>query len=397
MPLPNDSVPPPRQTVRRLKRAGVAGLVIAGAVIANGVLVRRDASSEQTELASEQSVPNVSILHPSRRKSDTTLTLPGALQAYYSAPIYARVPGYVRMWFKDIGAQLHRGDILAEIDTPELDQQITQAQADLANAEAAQRVSASTAARWSKLLAIGGVSAQDEEEKAGDLAAKNALTDSAKANLDRLQALKVFAHITAPFDGVVTERATDIGALVNAGAGSAGSQLFTIADIHKLRVYVRVPQNYSTQIHDHMTAQLNLPEYPGMTFPAHLVSTSNAISDQSNTLLVEFEADNAQGKLKPGAYAQVSMSLPVADSALNVPVSVLMFRGNGLQVATVGENNRVIMKPIIIANDLGTEVEVSSGLNPEDNVIDNPPDSLAAGEKVHVTTSKPLQSIAVKK
>jgi RND family efflux transporter MFP subunit len=279
---------------------------------------------------------------------------------------------------------VHQGDVLAEIDTPELDQQILQAKADLANAQAAQELSHSTSERWKSLLAIGAVSKQDAEDKAGDLAVKNAQVNSMKANLDRLQSLKTFARITAPFDGVVTERATDVGALVNAGAGSSGSQLFTISSIRKMRVYVQVPQNYSAQIRDHMMAKLSLPEYPDEIFSARLVSTSNAISDQSNALLVQLEADNADGKLKPGEYVQVSLQLPVSNSTVRIPSSALMFRGDGLRVATVGKDNRVVMKPIRIANDLGPEVEVNSGLDASDNVIDNPPDSLSTGDAVRV-------------
>ena len=290
----------------------------------------------------------------------------------------------MKEWYKDIGAIVHRGDVLADIDTPELDQQIEQVKADLANAEAAQKLSETTAARWSSLLAVDAVSKQEAEEKAGDLAVKSAQVNAAKANVDRLQSMKTFARITAPFDGVVTERTIDVGALVNAGSGSVGSPLFTVSDMHKIRVYVQVPQNYSAQIHDRMSAELSLPEYPGETFSARLVSTSNAISDQSNTLLVQLEADNANGKLKPGEYAQVSLQLPAGGGMLRIPSSALMFRGDGLRVATVGKDNRVVMKPIQIANDLGPQVEVNSGLDASDEVIDNPPDSLAAGDAVRI-------------
>jgi multidrug efflux system membrane fusion protein len=388
MPQPNDMNNPRRRTIKRVKRGGAAALVIAGIIVASGVWVRLQASSEQTNWSVEQAVPSVNVVHPSGLGSNGVLTLPGNLQAYYSARIYARVPGYVRQWYKDIGAVVHRGDVLADIDTPELDQQIEQAKADLANAEAAQKLAETTAARWSSLLAVDAVSKQEAEEKAGDLAVKNAQVNAAKANVDRVQSMKTFARIAAPFDGVVTERATDVGALVNVGSASTGSPLFTVADVHKIRVYVQVPQNYSAQIHDHMKAELSLPEYPGETFTAQLVSTSNAISDQSNTLLVQLEADNANGKLKPGEYAQVSLQLPAGNAMLRVPSSALMFRGDGLQVATVGKDNRVVMKPIRIANDLGPQVEVSSGLDASDEVIDNPPDSLTTGDAVRVASTQ---------
>jgi RND family efflux transporter MFP subunit len=223
---------------------------------------------------------------------------------------------------------------------------------------------------------------------------KVAAVNSSKANLDRLIATKAFAHITAPFDGVVTQRATDVGALVNAGAGSSGSLLFTVADLHKLRVYVQVPQNYSAQIHGDLTADLTLPEYPGEKFPAHLVSTSNAIDGQTNTLLVELDADNANGKLKPGEYAQVSFRLPVATSTLAIPATALLFRGDGLHVATVGSDNRVLLKTITVAEDLGTSVRINSGLDASDRVIDNPPDSISSGDIVRIASDAPAAKTA---
>lgn len=380
----NEIENPRRRTITRVRQSVVVVLAIAGIVVASGLWVRLHASSEQASWSAEQAVPSVTIVHPSGLGSNGVLTLPGNLQAYYTARIYARVPGYVKEWYKDIGAVVHRGDVLADIDTPELDQQFEQVKADLANAEAAQKLSETTAARWSSLLAVDAVSKQEADEKAGDLAVKSAQVNAAKANVDRLQSMKTFARITAPFDGVVTERSIDVGALVNAGSGSAGSPLFIVSDIHKIRVYVQVPQNYSAQIHDRMTAELSLPEYPGQTFSAQLVSTSNAISDQSNTLLVQLEADNAKGKLKPGEYAQVSLQLPAGGAMLRIPSSALMFRGDGLQVATVGKDDHVVMKPIRIANDLGPQVEVNSGLDASDEVIDNPPDSLAAGDPVRI-------------
>lgn len=386
--LPQNDIAPARaQTIRRVKRIGLIAAGVAILIVANGIAVRLAASNDQKSWADEQAVSNVVIVHPKLSSGGNTLTLPGSLQAYYTAPIYSRVPGYVKTWEKDIGARVKKGELLAEIDTPELDQQIAQARAELANADAARQVSQSTADRWANLLRIQAVSKQDAEEKAGDLAVKTALVKSAQANLDRLLTMKTFARITAPFDGVVTERAIDIGALVNAGVGSAGSSLFTIADTHMMRVYVHVPQNYSAQIRDNLDASLTLPEYPGQTFKAKLVSTSSAISDQSNTLLVQLEATNARGLLKPGAYAQVSLNLPDAGKNLTIPVSALLFRSDGLLVAVVGNDNKVALKPVTIATDLGTEVEINSGLSASDRVIDSPPDSLLSGDAVHVTDS----------
>ncbi len=371
---------------RNVKRIAVLFAGVAAIVVANGVMVRQSASNEEETFSAEQAIPTVVVVHPSPAKGGNTLTLPGNVQAYYTAPIYARVPGYVKTWTRDIGARVHQGEVLAEIDTPDVDQQVAQARADLANAEAAHKLSESTSARWANLLKIGAVSMQDADEKTGDLAVKSAQVKSAQANLDRLLTMKTFAKIVAPFDGVVTERTVDIGTLVNAGAGSAGSSLFTISDTHKMRVYVRVPQNYSAEIRDHLKAVLTLPEYPGETFPAELVSTSDAISNQSNTLLVQLEAANPQDRLKSGEYAQVSLLLPGGTQNLSIPVSALLFRSDGLRVATVGPDNRVVLKPIMIAEDLGTTVEVDSGLSASDQVIDNPPDSLQSGDAVRVAT-----------
>jgi RND family efflux transporter MFP subunit len=294
------------------------------------------------------------------------------------------VPGYVHAWYKDIGAHVKKGDVLALVDTPELDQQVAQARADLGAAQSAQKLSAITAQRWNSLLPLDAVSKQDAEEKNTDLASKQGATKAAEANVDRLLALKGFAQIVAPFDGVVTKRTVDQGALVSAGPATSGDPLFAVSDIHVLRVYVSVPQSYSAQIVPGMQVSLTVPEYPGRTFLAKLVSTSNAISSQSSTLLVEFEVDNAAGLLKPGDYAQVSMSLPGAGTHLRLPASALMFRSEGLRVATVGADNRVVMKPITIETDLGTQVIVAAGLSPHDRVVDNPPDSLGNGDEVRV-------------
>ena len=385
MTLPKDPSDPRRKTIRTVRRIAFLATALAVGIVVNGMMTRMRASADQVSVSVEQSVPTVGVVHPVADSGGNSLILPGNLQAYYSAPIYARVPGYLTKWYKDIGAHVHKGELLAEIDTPELDQQIAQAKADLANAQAAQQLSNTTNQRWQQLVALGAVAKQDADNKAGDLAVKTAAVVSAKANLDRLMATKEFARITAPFDGVITQRTTDIGALINVGAGSSGSLLFTVADIHKIRAYVQVPQTYSAQIRGNLKADLTLPEYPGQKFPAQLVSTSDSIDGQSNTLLVELDADNSAGKLKPGEYAQVSFSLP-SNGALSIPASALLFRGDGLRVATVDSQNRVALKSVTVAEDLGTSVRVSAGLNASDLVIDNPPDSITTGDRVRVST-----------
>jgi len=369
-----------------LRRAAIIGGVVVGVIILIGAYVRLSQSSAVGGWTKEAQIPTVALVSPVASAKNQSLLFPGTLQAFYDANIYSRVPGYVHAWDQDIGAHVKKDQLLATIDTPDLDQQINQARADLSAAQAAQKLSDVTARRYQTLLPLDAVSKQDAEDKQEDLESKNGAVKAAQANLDRLQALKGFAQIVAPFDGVVTKRTIDVGALVNAGSPSSPSEpLFAVSDIHVLRLYVNVPQNYSAQIMPGMTVSLSVPEYPGKTFPAKLVSTSNAISAQS-TLLVEFQADNSKGLLKPGEYAQVNIGLPNTEAMLRLPASALIFRASGLEVATLGAANRIVMKPIAIATDLGTEVIVGSGLDAHDRVVNNPPDSIAAGDQVRVQT-----------
>jgi len=373
-----------RNSLRRI--AIVAGCILVVIVLV-GTYVRFSQASSVASWTQDTDIPTVALISPTSSGKNQSLSFPGTLEAYYAANIYSRVPGYVDAWYKDIGAHVKKGDVLATIDTPELDQQISQARADLSNAQAAQKLSAITAQRWQNLLPLDAVSKQDAEEKEEDLQAKTGAVKAAQANLDRLQALKGFARIVSPFDGVVTKRTIDIGGLVNAGSPSSPSEpLFAVSDMHKLRLYVNVPQDYSAEIVPGMSVSLSVPEYPGRRFAAKLLSTSNAISAQS-TLLVEFEADNGQGLLKPGEYAQVDIGLPSTANRLRLPASALMFRAAGLQVATLGSDDRIVMKPITIGTDMGTQVIVASGLNPTDRVVNNPPDSLSNGDKVRVASS----------
>lgn len=370
------------EMTRTLKRGGIVGACVLGAILLVGTGMRLVEAGQLKTWTRAAEVPTVSLISPKASGKETALALPGTLQAWYDARIYARVPGYVKAWYKDIGARVKQGELLALIDTPELDQQIAQARADLGAAQSAEKLSAATAQRWNSLLPLDAVSKQDAEEKAQEMASKAGAAKAAKANLDRLLAMKSFARITAPFDGVVTRRTADIGQLVT--TSSSGDPLFAVADMHAIRVYVNVPQVYSAQIAPGMTVSLTLPEYPGKTFPARLVGTSGAISSQNASLQVEFDADNKSGLLKPGAFAQVAMSLPAGSATLRLPASALMFRSAGLQVATVGRDDRVTMKPISIGTDLGSQVIVASGLEANDRVVDNPPDSLSGGDHVRV-------------
>jgi RND family efflux transporter MFP subunit len=297
--------------------------------------------------------------------------------------VYARVSGYLKHWSVDIGAPVKSGQVLADIETPELDQQLKQADADLETALANERLTEITSRRWQHLLSSDSVSQQEADEKGGDYEAKKALVAAAQAGVERLRALESFKRITAPFDGIVTARKTDIGALINAGH-DAGHELFTVADVHKLRLYVEVPQSYANQIQIGMKAQLEVPEHPGQTFSAVLTNNSHSVSETSGTVLVELEVDNAAGTLLPGEYGNVRFNLPRDEHTVEVPASALAFRKEGLTVATLTADNRVAYRPIKISRDLGGMVEVASGLSAKDRIIDNPPDSLEDGDQVHV-------------
>jgi membrane fusion protein, multidrug efflux system len=370
--------------IRWLKPAAFAGVSVAVLIVGAGLVSRVLASQNLKTWTAAEAVPTVSVIAPQGGLGGQTLVLPGQVQAFYDATIRARVGGYLKAWYQDIGAKVHAGEVLALIDTPELDQQLAQAKDDLATAQANEKLAATTAARWNGLLAQDAVSRQEAEEKNGDLAAKDTLVAAARANVSRLEALESFKRIVAPFDGVVTARNTDIGALIDVGS-SSDPGLFTVSDVHRLRIYVSVPQSYAAEIKPGETVSLTAPEYPGRTFQATLVSTSGAIGAQSGALLVEAQIDNTDGALKPGDYVQASFDLPVQAGALQLPASALMFRHEGMAAAVVGPGDRVVLKPVTIGQDNGATVEIATGLSAGDRVIDNPPDSLVAGEIVRVT------------
>jgi RND family efflux transporter MFP subunit len=374
----------------RLKTIGIVAAGVAAVVVALGVISRVQADQSLKTWTSAQAIPTVKVIRLDGAEGPGALVLPGDVQAFNTAPIHARVPGYLKRWYADIGTPVKAGQLLAEIETPELDQQLAQAKADLATAVANQHLAETTARRWAGLLAQDAVSRQDADDKNGDLAAKTALVASARANVDRLLALASFKRITAPFAGTVTTRSTDIGALISVG-GPTDTPLFTVSDERRLRIYVRVPQSYSADIKPGMTAQFTVPEYPGRGFTASLAASADAITPQSGTLLIQLQIDNAGQVLKPGDYAQVHFTLPAGEGAIQAPASALMFRDAGMSVAVIGPDGRVLIKPITIGRDLGTKVEISSGLTAADRVIDNPPDSLRAGDQVHIAGSPAAQ------
>jgi RND family efflux transporter MFP subunit len=309
------------------------------------------------------------------------------MEAWNAAKLYARVGGYLKAWYRDIGNDVSTGTALGLIDTPELDQQIAQARADVASARANAALAKSTAARWNDLLATNSVSKQEADEKNGDLAAKNAAVQAANANLGRLLALKAFATIRAPFAGVVTVRSADIGDLVGPGASSQ-QPLFAVADVHRIRLYVNAPQAYSAAMRPGLTATLTVPDYPGRSFTARVIGASGAISTQTGTLQVQLVADNPGGVLKPGGYAQVQFNLSGQPGTVQIPSSSLIFRAEGTQVATVNRDGHIAMRSVRIGRDLGSHVEIISGLEHGASIVDNPPDSLAQGELVRVEAEK---------
>jgi RND family efflux transporter MFP subunit len=367
----------------RLKVAGGIAVLVALGVVGAGIATRSHSEQKLAGWTQAQAVPTVSVIHPTSVSTGDALRLPANLQALNTAPIYARTTGYVRRWLVDLGDPVRRGQTLAILDAPDVDQQLVAAQADLQTAQANQALAATTAARWSNMLAKDAVSKQDSDEKAGDLAAKSALTNAARANVARLRSLTGFTRLTAPFDGIVTSRSAEVGALVVAG-NAAATPLFTVADVSRIRAYVKIPQAFSGQIHPGMAVTLTLPEYAGRNFTATLTRTAGAIDPGSGTVLVELQAANGDRALKPGSYAQASFPLNGAAGTVSLPPSALIVGSSGTQVALLGPGNKAQLRTVTIGRDQGKTVEIASGLTAQDRVIDNPPDSLQTGDAVKV-------------
>ncbi|RUL75254.1 efflux RND transporter periplasmic adaptor subunit [Dyella choica] len=370
---------------RGLRLTGIAVVTILVVTVVIGLIARATQAKSLKTWTQEQAVPTVAVVMPEPGKSGPVLDLPGQLQAYTRAPIYAQVSGYLKAWKTDIGTPVKAGELLGEISTPELDQQLQQTRADLASAKANADLAAVTAKRWQAMLVSDSVAQQDVDQRTADYTAKLAQMKAAQANVDRLEAAKAFARIVAPFDGVVTARDTDVGALINAGGGT-GPELFVVSDIHKLRVYVQVPQRYGPSIRPGSSAVLTVPEYAGREFHAQVVALSNAVNATSGTTLVQLQVDNGGNQLMPGAYAHVRFDLPVDAAALRVPASSLIFDNAGLRVATLGTGGKVAFRKVSILFDYGKTVEIGSGLGADDRVIDSPPDGLKDGDAVKIAT-----------
>jgi RND family efflux transporter MFP subunit len=377
----NDETAP--RAPKGLKIAGGVALLVAAVVVVAGSMSRADDTSSAKTWSDARAIPTVHLVPVTSSSASDALALPGTMQAWNNARLFARVGGYLHGWYKDIGAQVGTGTVLGAIDTPELDQQIVQARADLASARANAGLARSTASRWNDLLSTASVSKQEADEKNGDLLVKTAAVQGAAANLERLLAQKTFATVRAPFAGVVTTRSADIGDLVGPGA-STQQPLFSVADIHRIRVYVSVPQSYSAAMTPGLTAILTVPDFPGRNFTAQVVGTSAAINPQSGTFQVQLLVDNPGAALKPGGYAQVAFNVKGEASTVKIPSSALLFRAQGTQVAMVGLDAHVQMRAVKIGRDLGSTVEVTAGLSPADRIIDSPPDSIAQGELVRV-------------
>ncbi|HEY4444758.1 MAG TPA: efflux RND transporter periplasmic adaptor subunit [Steroidobacteraceae bacterium] len=384
---------PGRPAPRRLRLVGGAFVFLAIAIVAYGLVSRAAENSRLHNLTEAQAVPSVAIVAPTHAENHAGLDLPGRLEAYISAPIYARVPGYLKSWKYDIGSKVKAGDVLAEIDTPDLDQQLMQARADLSVSQANAKLAQISAERWQSLAGTDAVAKQDVDTRTFTLNANVAQVKAAQANVDRLVAEEGFKRLTAPFDGVVTARATDIGALINVGA-AGGAQLFVVSETGKLRVYVNVPQNYVPSVPPGTKATISVPEHPDKIYSGTVDASAQAVDPTSGTTLMQLIVDNSAGEMMPGDYAGIHLQIAAAANVLSVPSSALIFDAKGLSIATVNADNRVLLKPVSIERDLGAVVELASGLAPNDRVIQNPPDGIGNGAEVHFTGAAPGGALA---
>ena len=385
----------PGRPALRLRQVGGAAALLAIAVVAYGLGTRAAQTSRLRDLTEAQTVPTVDIVTPTSAVNSAGLELPGRLEAYIRAPIYARVPGYLKTWKHDIGSKVKAGDVLAEIDTPDLDQQLMQARADLSVAQANAKLAQVGAERWQSLASTDAVAKQDVDQRTFTWNANVAQVKSAQANVDRLVAEEDFKRLIAPFDGIVTARETDIGALINVGA-AGGAELFVVSETGKLRVFINVPQNYVPSVPSGTKATITVPEHPDKTYSGTVEASAQAVNPSTGTTLMQIIVDNSAGEMMPGDYASIHLQIAGAAHVLSVPSSALIFDAKGLSVATVDANNRVLLKPVSIERDLGAVVELASGLSPNDRVIQNPLDGIATGTEVRLAEAAPGAALAGK-
>ncbi len=382
-----------RRTVKRLVWGSLAAAAAVG-VAALGIVDRQTTVAALAVVADDQAIPRVTLVSPGDGPKSRTLTLPGDIHAWYQAPIYAQVSGYVRAWYLDYGAQVTRGQLLASIDTPDLDQQLQEAQAQLEVSKARYKLAELTALRWQKLAGTQAVSQQEVDVNVADAAAQKAEVNAARFHVARFEAQEAFKRVVAPFDGIVTSRQTDVGDYVDAGGASAmahggASELFSVADVHEMRVFVSVPQDYSGALKPGLTASLTLPQFPDRTFTAIFATTANSYNIQSRTVLTELTVPNPDHKIWPGAYAEVHFTVPTNPNILIIPEQSLLFRSEGLQVALVDAGNKVHLQHVKIGLNLGETVQVLSGLTRNDRLIANPSDGLLEGQQVKVAIAPP--------
>jgi RND family efflux transporter MFP subunit len=382
---------------KRLYLMSVAAVAVVIAIAGGGILRRHEQGASVAKWTKAAAIPTVSLISPTDDDSDPQLVLPGDVHAWYEAPLYARVSGYLKTWYFDYGAEVKKGQILADIDAPDLDAQLAAAKAKLNAASASVKVrdaeaqfAKTTFARW-RDSPRGVVSVQEQQAKQADYESAVARLNAAKADVavsqadvDRLQSLESFKHVVAPFDGVVTARTTDIGALINAGSAGSAPELFRVADTHKARIFIKVPQRMTGAIQAGLKAELHLPQYPNRVFTAKVATTSRAVNTSSRTLLVELQADNPDGLLQPGTFAEVHLALPRNPTVKLIPASALLFRQHGLEVAVVGAGDKIELKKVTLGRNLGVQVEVLQGLMPTDRIVNSPPDSLGTGDRVQI-------------
>jgi RND family efflux transporter MFP subunit len=364
-------------------------LVVVGLLVATGIVPRLRSRKALAAETNELAAPTVLVIHPKQGAPSQEILLPGNIQAFVDAPIYARTNGYLRRWYFDIGSHVKQGQLLAEIESPEVDQQLSQAQADLGTATENLHLSQITANRFSDLIKQDAVSQQDTDNATSDLAAKNTAVKSAQANVDRLKQLVSFEKVYVPFDGVVTARNTDIGQLIDSGAsGGQARSLFQVAAINELRVFISVPQIYSQAATPGLSADLTFAEFPGRRFPGKLVRTSRSIDPTARTLNVEVDVDNSKGELLPGAYTEVHLKLKEGIPTMTIPVSALLFRQEGLRVAVAKSDDTAELLPVTLGRDFGDFAEITTGLTGQERIISNPPDSIIDGERLNIQAGK---------
>jgi RND family efflux transporter MFP subunit len=380
--------------LRRLRRGAIGLAAAFAAILIYGVGLRAAENSRLHDLTEAEAVPTVAVAPPASVENFPALDLPGRLEAYIRAPIYARVPGYLKSWRHDIGSKVKAGEVLAEIETPDLDQQLIQARASLGVARANAKLSEITAKRWQSLAGTDAVAKQDVDQRTFTWDANIAQVKAAQADVDRLVAEAGFKRLIAPFDGIVTARETDIGQLINVG-GTGGAELFVVSETQKLRVYVNVPQSSVPNVPPGTRASIRVPEHPEKIYSGIVEASAQAVDPGSGTTLMQIIVDNSAGELMPGAYASIRLqAAAAAANVLTVPSSAVIFDAKGLSIATVGPDDRVALRSVTVARDLGSTIEIAAGLGPKDRVIQNPPDGIGNGDAVHVLDAASPSAVA---